>query len=258
MNAGTDGAKPWAEMTADERLDHRLKAWLEPDVPFVSDDAGEAYRRRVTRLADAICLKKTPDRVPVPLLIAELYPLTWAGLSFRDGMYDFDRARRAFVDFNLEFQPDAMVNLAIGTAPGHVLELLDYRVYSWPGHGVAHDTVPQYNDREWMKPEDYDQLIENPADFLLRCLLPRTYGAFECLGRLGNLLDPMKMAGSLRFVADWGRPEVADEIERIVAAGREATAHTTRLSQAQAQLKALGFPLLVHSGSQAPFDLLGD
>lgn len=258
MDEVRSGPKPWADMTSDERLDHRLKAWSEPDVPFVSDEAREAYQCRVTRLADAICLRRTPDRVPVPLLIAELYPLTWAGLSFRDGMYDFERASRAFVDFNVEFQPDAMVNLAIATAPGHVLELLDYRVYSWPGRGVAHNTVPQYNDQEWMTSEDYDHLIEDPADFLLRCLLPRTYGAFECLAKLGNVLDPMKMAGSVGFVAGWGRPEVADQLERIVAAAREAAAYAAGLRRVQNQLKALGFPPLVGSGSTAPFDLLGD
>jgi len=258
MSQGADELKPWSDMTADERLDHRLKAWLDPGVPFVSEDAGEAYRHRVTRLADAICLRRTPDRVPVPLLIAELFPLTRAGFSFRDGMYDFDRGSQAFVDFNLAFQPDAMVNFAIGTTPGRLLELLDYQVYSWPGHGASDDSAPQFRDREWMVPEDYDSLIDNPGDFILRSLLPRVYGAFEVFARLGNLLDPLRMPGSVFFLADWGRPEVGEALQRIAAAGREAAAYAARLNRVQTHLKALGFPLLVASGAQAPFDLLGD
>ncbi len=249
----------WADMTAEQRLDYRMRAWLEPaGVSFVCDEAKDAYVRRVTRLMDAMCLRRTPDRVPVPLLLAELYPLVWAGLSFHDGMYDFGRASRAFVDFNVKLQPDAMVNLAVGTVPGHMLELLDYRVYSWPGHGTPEDSVPQYNDREWMREEDYDQLIENPGDFVLRSLLPRTYGAFECLAELSNPLDPLKMPGSVGFTASWGRPQMIEGLERIMAAGREAQVYTSRLREAQARLMALGFPLFTHSGAQAPFDFLGD
>ena len=258
MSAADGWAKPWAEMTADERLRRRLRTWLEPGIRFASEEAEASYGERVTRLSDAICLEKTPDRVPVPLLIAEIYPLVHAGLSAYDGMYDFTRASEAFVAFNQDFRPDAMVNLAVGTAPGKMFDLLDYRLFSWPGHGCPKDSVPQYNEAEWMLPEDYDHLIDDPADFLLRRFLPRIYGAFAGLDSLANPLEPLSMIRSTKFFSSWGRAEVIASIERITAAARLAAEYADRLGGIQARLLALGFPPLAGASAQAPFDLLGD
>jgi hypothetical protein len=65
-------------------------------------------------------------------------------------MYDFARASRVFVDFTLGFEPDALVNPDIGTVLGRVFDLLDYRPYSLPGHGVSKSSYVQNNEREWM------------------------------------------------------------------------------------------------------------
>jgi hypothetical protein len=163
----------WSEKTPNQKLQHRLDAWLNPAVAFASAEADEAYKARVRRLADAILLEKTPDRVPVPLLVTELYPLARVGLSPYDGMYDFERASQAFVDFNLEFKPDSMVSPRLATTPGRVFDLLDYLPYSWPGHGIPRDASFQYNEAERMGADEYDHLIDDPSDFMLRTFLPR-------------------------------------------------------------------------------------
>ena len=254
-----DGLKTgWAKMTADEKLQHRLDAWQNPAVPFLSPEAEEAYKARVRRLADAVCLRRTPDRVPVPLLVAEIYPLTRAGLSARDGMYDFGRGSQAFVDFNLDFQPDAMVNLAIGTLPGRMFDLLDYRLYSWPGHGCPADSVPQYNEQAWMKAEEYDHLIDDPGDFMQRVFLPRIAGAFSGFSKLSSIFSLASMTRAPGYVAQLGDPEVIESVESLLAAGKAAAAWSAGLAQTQTRLKALGFPPLVGPGPAAPFDLLGD
>ncbi len=258
MNAG-DGVQPtWADMTADEKLQHRLDAWQNPSVSFLSTEAEEAYRTRAQRLIDAICLHKTPDRVPVPLLVAELYPLVRAGLSARDGMYDFARASRAFVDFNREFQPDSMVNLSVGTLPGRMFELLDYRMYSWPGHGCPENSVFQYNEEEWMKAGEYDRLIEDPTDFMQRTFLPRIAGAFAGFARFGRIFSLTSITKTPGYVASWGDPRVIESLERLLAAGKAAAAWSEGLVQTQTRLKAMGFPQLAGPGPAAPFDLLGD
>jgi hypothetical protein len=258
VNTASDTERPWTAMTADEKLQQRLDAWLDPSVSFASPEAEEAYKARARRLADAICLLKTPDRVPVPLLVAEIYPLTRAGLSARDGMYDFTSGSQAFIDFNLEFQPDSMVNLAVGTLPGRMFDLLDYRAYSWPGHGCPADSFPQYNEEEWMTAEDYDHLIDDPGDFMQRTYLPRIGGAFQGFARFGNVFNLASMTRAAGYVAAWGDPEVIESVERLLAAGKEAAAWTAGLVQTQTRLKALGFPQLVGPGPAAPFDLLGD
>ena len=59
-----------------------------------------------------------------------------------------------------------------------VFEAIDYKLYSWPGHGVAKEASYQYNEKEWMLADEYDHLISDPSDYLLRKYLPRTVGAF--------------------------------------------------------------------------------
>jgi hypothetical protein len=251
-------AKPWQEMGADEKLEHRLDAWKRPVLSFASSEAGQAYAARVQRLIDAIRLEKEPDQVPVPLLLSEIYPLRWAGLSAYDGMYDFARGSRAFLDFTIEFQPDALVNPAIATAPGRVLDLIDYRPYSWPGHGVAKDSYVQYDEREWMTAEDYDRLIDSPGEFLMRRYLPDVSGALEGLTKLGNPFSMVSITGCAKFVATWGDPRVIEGLERAAAAGKEAAAWAAGVGEIQTQLKSQGFPALVAGSAKAPFDLLGD
>jgi hypothetical protein len=249
-------AASWADKTPDQKLEHRLRSWLNPPVSFVSPEAEEAYRSRVTRLADAMLLQKTPDRVPAPLLVAEVYPAVWGGLTPYDAMYDFDRASQAFVDFNLEFQPDAMVPPMIATQPGSVLDLLDYRLFSWPGHGIPREASLQYVEKEWMKAEEYDDFIADPADYLMRRRIPRIFGALQGFSKLGYALD----TGYLNFgyFAAWTQPEVLDSLATLMAAGREAAAWLGKVGGVLQQLQSLGFPPYYTLMCQAPFDLLAD
>ena len=256
MGAGVD--RPWADLAPDEKLRHRLDAWRDPDVEFSSPEAEAAYKARVGRLADAVLLERMPDRVPVPLLVTELYPLTRLGLTAWDGMYDFERASQAFVDFNLEFQPDSLISPRVATTPGQVFDLIDYRLFSWPGHGVPRSASFQYNEAEWMKAEEYDHLIDDPSDFMLRRYLPRIAGGFAGLAQLGSGFDPVAITQALSFLETFARPEVVESLERLMAAGRQAAAWRARLMGVVERLQSLGFPPFTGPQLRAPFDLLGD
>ncbi|HLA81147.1 MAG TPA: hypothetical protein VJP78_05980, partial [Thermoleophilia bacterium] len=245
--------KPWGQKTPDEKLEHRLNAWLNPPISFASPEAERSYKARVARLRDAILLEKTPDRVPVPLGTCVGYASTWGGLTPYDAMYDLERMARVSIDFNLEFQPDAMVPPGgVAPLPGRVMDMLDHRVFCWPGHGVPKDVGLQYIEKEWMRAEEYDDFIADPTDFLMRRFLPRTCGALEGLGRLSSVLD-----GSGYFVS-WARPEVTDSLERLIAAGKEMAGWLGRLFPTIGRLQSLGFPLSVGGFCQGPFDFLGN
>jgi hypothetical protein len=258
MAAADAQQKLWAQMTPDEKLEHRLSAWMNPGVPFESADAEAAYKARVQRIIDAVLLEKEPDRVPVPLVTAEVYPAVWGGLTPYDAMYDFPKAAKAFLDFNLEFQPDAMVPPVIGALPGRVYELLDYKLYSWPGHGVPKEASFQYNEAEWMKAAEYDEFIDDPSDFLLRRYVPRICGSLGGLSKLGSILDPGLMAFGAGYFATWAQPEVLESLEKLVAAGKEAAAWFGQLVPELVRLMTLGFPSYFQVATQAPFDYLGD
>ena len=73
-------AKPWAEMTWQEKREERFKQWLAaPGVKFVSAEAEKLHRERVTRFIKAIKMEE-PDRVPVMLPVGS-YPAYYAGSS---------------------------------------------------------------------------------------------------------------------------------------------------------------------------------
>jgi hypothetical protein len=252
------GESHWREKSREEKLKYRLELWRNPvGVQFVDSRAEVAYRGRVQRLIDAISLEKPPDRVPVPLSIMEVYPGLRAGMTPYQLMYDFTLARRAFLDFNLDLQPDAMVSPRAGALPGPVYEALDYRLFSWPGHGVSETATFQFNESEYMLAEEYDDFIADPAEFLLRRFLPRICGNLKGAAGLGSSFDLGSM-GAVGFFADFGRPEVTGSLMTLHEAGKKAAGWLENVAEAHLELQSSGFPPMHELTCFAPYDYLGD
>ena len=248
--------KTWAEMTPEERRAFRIDKWRNPEVEFKSPEAEAAYKARVERLVAAINLQE-PDRVPVALT-AGFWPAAWAGLTPYEAMHDAERAAQAWVDFNLEFQLDVMISPLMQTVPAAVFEKLDYRLYSWPGHGVAKEASYQYNEREWMLPEEYDHLISDPTDYMVRVYLPRTVGAFAGFANLTSFFDFMELPFVSSHVGAWASPEMKTSVERLTQAGDLVAAWAQTTFAKIGELLTLGFPPYWGGATKAPFDILGD
>ena len=110
----------------------------------------------------------------------------------RQAMYDYDKLYAAWKKYVLDFQPDAHLGIAIPT-PGRVFDILDYKLYSWPGHGVAETLGYQYNEGEYMMADEYDAFIEDPHYFFNTIYLPRICGA---LGGLRSSEQPGQYPGN--------------------------------------------------------------
>lgn len=246
----------WADMTADEKRAWRIDRWRNPDIEFVSAETESAYKARVDRLVAALNLE-VPDRVPVHLNTG-FWPAKSAGLTAYEAMNDHVRAAQAWLDFNLKFQPDGSSDPVQNTVPGAMFEWLDYKLYAWPGHGVAKEASYQYNEKEWMLPEEYDHLISDPSDYLLRTYLPRTVGAFAGFGRLTSLFDFVELPFVSGHVDVWGSADMCAGLERLARAARALDDWKKVFDPMMDQVKALGFPPYRSSGSKAPFDILGD
>src|SRR5512138_1431972 len=89
----------------------------------------QLFHEREKRINDAVALKE-PDRVPV-MNIFGFFPARFAGISFRDAMYDYDKTMRAWVDTMLEFQPDVCDDPFTSRFWGRILDLLDYKQFRW-------------------------------------------------------------------------------------------------------------------------------
>ncbi len=247
----------WAGMTPEEKRAHRFQSWLNPDIEFASQEAADVYRARVTRFIDAICLEKTPDRVPVHTVMG-FFPGWHAGLSPYDSMNDWPRAFEAWYQFNMEFQPDAAVSPFLDTIPASALEVLNLKHYSWPGHGVSRDFGYQYHEGEFMLADEYDEFIADPTFFMFRRALPRMVGAYEGLAKLATPHDMRALVLCPPHVVSWAAPGMRESLEALMEAGRQMQAWLDDFIVISGRIMAQGFPDLFPLVAEAPFDIIGD
>jgi hypothetical protein len=250
-----ENIKHWKEMTWQEKREERFKRWLSPDVKFVSSEAEKLYKERVTRFIKAIRLEE-PDRVPV-LLPSGFYPAYYAGYTLRDVMYDAEKLKKAYLKFIADFEMDSFTGPGL-VLPGRVLEMTDHRLHKWPGHGLPNDmSLYQFVEQEYMKADEYDAFLENPADFWWRYFLPRTVGAFEAFRKLPPFSGMMGIPTG--YYAAIGNPDVAAAFGTLIEAGKESARWQGVLAELNRTSLAAGIPNLRGGGmGGAPFDMIAD
>ena len=215
----------------------------------------DLYAQRMQRVMDAVELRQ-PDRVPT-VFFSRFWLARQGGISYREAMYDYDRVCDITRSVLLELQPDLY-------APPHQLVLLGpiqdglgYKQQQWPGHGVADDVSYQYLDREYMKPEEYDDYLLDPTGYFLSKYLPRIGEAFEGLEELPEfpaLHYTRLMIGSRQFAG----PGVARAFAAMQRAGAEAQRLVDHSIAFMKDMARLGFPIAHGSVSISPYDFFGD
>jgi len=149
---------------------------------------------------------KRPDRVPFSAPFPSIqWVAKYLGTTTYDICFNYDVMFKAYLkllnDFNVDGidspplflpaldnslmiiafveYPDIASNLSLITGPLHII--LRDRYTRWPGVELDVNAEPQFKGGEFMKTEEYKQLIERPVDFLNEVVIPRV---FE------SLLDP--------------------------------------------------------------------
>ena len=254
--------KEWGELSPDEKQEALFQRWLSPkdpggnDLKFQSAEAEKSYKERITRIKDAIQLKKRPDRVPVCPL-PSMFPALYAGLTVEEAMYDYDKCSAAFRKFVLDFEPDGHMGSA-QFGPGRFFETLDYKLYSWPGHGVSAEHSYQANEGEYMKADEYDALIQDPSGFFSNVYLPRVFGALEPFRMLPFLPGILEIYGVAFNFIPYGLPPVQAALKALMDAGEEALKWAGSVGGIEGELTTLGFPQILAGFTKAPFDTIGD
>ena len=212
----------------------------------------ELFQERNKRVNDAIQLK-TPDRVPVEMSFG-YFPAKYVGLPCSVVYYQPDKWLEAVKKTVVDFQPDALFYIQ-ALSPGKALEILDPKTTRWPGHGVPENHGNQALEGEWMKADEYDMVINDPTDFLLRVYLPRTVGSMEAFANF-----PQLSAGGFGFNAGMtlaealARPDIAAAIEKLQQAGRESIAWRKSIPILSREVEKLGFPVGGMGAGGSPFD----
>ena len=247
--------KQWVELSPDEKREERFKRWFSPpDVKFSSPEAEKAYKKRVTRLINAIQLKE-PDRVPVMLPVG-FYPAYYAGITLQTVIYDYDELRRAWVKFLHDFDADTYSGPGL-VLPGRVFEALDYKLYKWPDHGLSSDSsLYQCVEGEYMKADEYDALIKDPSDFWMRVYMPRIFGALEPFQKLSPFTTIIEIPTA--YFIPYTMPDVQAAFQALLDAGRETAKWLEAVRDCNREALEAGFPSLRSGIVKAPFDTIGD
>ena len=212
----------------------------------------ELFQERNKRINDAIQLK-IPDRVPVEMSFG-YFPAKYLGLPCSVVYYQPDKWLEAVKRTVVDFHPDGLFYIQ-ALSPGKALEILDPKTSRWPGHGVPENHGNQAIEGEWMKSDEYDKVIQDQTDFLLRVYLPRTVGSMEAFANF-----PQLSAGGFGFNAAMtlaealAKPDIAAAIERLQKAGRESIAWRKSIPTLSREVEKLGFPVGGMGAGGAPFD----
>jgi len=249
------------QLSPDEKQEALWQGLLSPkdpqgnDLQFQSPEAEANYKASITRIKDAIQLKE-PDRVPVTVF-PNMFPFTYSGMTVQEAMYDYGKCATAFKKFVLDFEPDIHWGAA-GPGPGKFFEILDYKLYSWPGHGVAPEYSYQCNEGEYMTADEYDLLITDPSFFFRNFYLPRVFGALDGFKMLPPLTSILEMYGVAFSFIPYGLPPVQGTFKALFEAGAEALKWAGAMGGVDGELATLGFPNILGGFTKAPFDTIGD
>lgn len=147
---------------------------------------------------------KAPDRVPVAGVAGD-FLCSYTGITWHDLSYELDKIPLAVLkylhdfpsDWGIVFAPMMLEGfifaLAFADFPdfsnvirfltGPVHDILKDKWSQWSGREIPPTYHPQFRGGEFMEPEEYKKLIENPVEFIHSTILPR---ACPGLGKPGT------------------------------------------------------------------------
>jgi len=250
-------AKKWEEMTWQEKREERFKRWLNPpDVKFVSKEAEQLYKQRVTRFIKAIKLEE-PDRVPVMLPMGNS-PAYWGGANFRTIMYDYKKGHEIWKKFMEYFGDMDMFGGPSFIPSGKISEAIPSIAQKLPGMGLPENApMNQFVEGEYMKADEYDLYMTDPTDYNFRVMLPRTTPLFEPF----KSLPPMRgFMMSNYWLTALTNPEIRKIFEKLMTLTDEQIKWMTASMEINNYIKARGYPSLWGGGVLlgAPFDHFAD
>jgi len=134
----------------------------------------QLYAERLKRYVTAMRNEK-PDKIPIRPFVAE-FTAKYAGYTCQEVAHDYEKAFVAARKCAADFDWDAVVGNMVYVWTG-LTQAIGLKYYGTPGIDVPADTGFQYREpseeKAFMKPDEYDQLIEDPTGFLFNVWLPR-------------------------------------------------------------------------------------
>jgi hypothetical protein len=215
----------------------------------------QLFDERTKRIQDVVELRQ-PDRIPIchryGYFLSDVLPCS------HQEVYEARFMKAALEKACLMFQPD-YYGMIVGT-PGHS-HILGDQTCKWPGYGLPATGSYQYDEREWMKADEYDAFIRDPGDWAVRFYTPRIFSELKGLAKLPHLgLLAMGHMGMVMVSGLMSDPDLVHACKKLV---ESAEFHHTWAAEQRAireHMRSLGFPSNPFVGGQAsaPFDFMSD
>ena len=216
------------------------------------------FGERQQRIQDAIALRR-PDRVPIWFQDLGFFPARYAGITYREAMYDSDKLFSAYKKTIMDLEPDMYFNPGhcIHT-PGDALEAMGCKQIKWPGDGVDPNHTFQFVEDEYMKADEYDLLLRDPSDFTLKVLMPRVFGTLGVFSELPSVTSLLMGYFGMPTLSVLALPEFVTAFESFHKASQALLRHVAANAAYQKDMVDAGFPCSAGAITLAPFDVISD
>ncbi len=213
--------------------------------------AAELRKKREKRITDTIQLK-IPDRVPV-ITGMGYFPAKYVGIPCSAAYYDYNVWYSAYKKTLQDFPADMIFPQQF--TPGRALEILNLKQMRWPGYNADPRYGHQAVEIDNMKPDEYDDFMDDPTDYWFRVHVPRSSEHLAGLARIPKLTDMgngfMGAQGLAMALSD---PEVSRAISTLQKTGREMRKWQSRRVKFDKMMIDLGFPQYFQGFALPPFD----
>jgi len=137
-------------------------------------DMEARYQSRLNRYVTAM-RNGQPDMVPIRPFVAE-FTGVYAGYTCQELAHDYHKAFAAARKCAADFDWDAVVSNMVYVWTG-LTQAIGLKYYGIPGIDISANTGFQYREpsqqKAFMQPDEYDQLIDDPTGYLMNVWLPR-------------------------------------------------------------------------------------
>ena len=159
------------------------------------NDMEQRYAERLKRYVTAMRNGK-PDMIPIRPFVAE-FTAKYAGYTCQEVAHDYEKAFAAARRCAADFDWDAVVGNMVYGWTG-LVKAIGLNYYAVPGIEIPADTAFQYieppEENAHMRPDEYDQLIEDPTGYLFNVWLPRVADDVAPMG------EPTSFRNNLSFL----------------------------------------------------------
>lgn len=234
----------------------------QPPVDTNRFEPSAEFLERKKRLDDAMTLKK-PDRVPVVPLVVHYYHTRSVGIANKVTGYDLEISARALKEATLRHGWDAAVDLA-AVRPSEPLDILGIQQMKWPGGALEKDQPFQWVENEYLKADEYDEMLNDPNGFAISKIWPRISATLASVSGMMQMppLPLLYLSNAYTLPEVLGEmfssPQMERLLEKALALAKVHRKNKNIRHRYMMEMMRLGYPFPFQAVTFPAFDWISD